>query len=111
MLNTVQIMVNEGNVELVSTMRPVDRVGEDAYKRLGRPQFSSVYAPFSMRQIVEFVLLLPLNLVPWVGVPLFLWFTGYRAGPLQHWRYFKLREFSKAEQKSFVKSRRRKYTG
>lgn len=46
---------------------------------------SSVYGPFSFRQIAEFVILLPLNFVPYFGVPLFLFLTGYRAGPLQHW--------------------------
>lgn len=80
-------------------------------KRLQRPTHASVYAPFSLRQIVEFILLLPLNLVPWAGVPLFLWLTGYRAGPLQQYRYFVLRGFTKKEKKVFVRERRRQYTG
>lgn len=91
-------------------MRPVERGAGDPYKRLGRPQYPSTYSPFSFRQIIEFVVLLPLNFVPWIGVPVFLWLTGYRAGPLQHWRYFKLKEYGKQERDAFVKSRRLQYT-
>lgn len=79
-------------------------------ERLGKPVKSSVYGPFSFRQIAEFVVLLPLNFVPYVGVPLFLLLTGYRAGPLQHWRYFKLLNFNKKQRNAFVKRRRYQYT-
>ena len=79
--------------------------------RLGKPRQRATYAPFSIRQIVELILLLPLNFIPWVGVPLFLWLTGYRAGPLQHWRYFALRQFTKAERDEFIKQHRLQYTG
>ena len=78
----------------------------DTVKMLGKPAVSAVYAPFSIRQIVEFVVLLPLNFVPVMGVPLFLALTGYRAGPFHHWRYFQLREFTKEERKSFVLRRK-----
>ena len=79
-------------------------------KMLGKPTKRAIYAPFSLRQIVEFIVLLPLNLVPYVGVPLFLILTGYRAGPFHHHRYFKLRDFSKKEKKQFIQQRRIKYT-
>ncbi|EEH17301.1 hypothetical protein PABG_07462 [Paracoccidioides brasiliensis Pb03] len=79
-------------------------------QRLGKPIMSAVYAPFSLRQIVEFIVLLPLNLVPVAGTPMFLILTGYRAGPLQHWRYFELRGFNKSERKKFVVKRRLRYT-
>lgn len=106
------VLVNEGFEDLVTVTRPVEAslVGSSPLRRLGKPHHASVYSPFSARQIFEFILLLPLNLVPWVGVPLFLWLTGYRAGPLQHYRLFKLREFSKTESKAFVKSKRLQYT-
>lgn len=102
--------MEKGFEDLVSTRRPVAAEGDNPVKRLGRPTRSSVYGPFSLRQIVEFILLLPLNFIPIVGVPLFLVLTGYRAGPLQHWRYFKLREFDRKQRNAFVKHRRWQYT-
>lgn len=79
--------------------------------RMTRPTRGVEYSPFSFRQIVELILLLPLNLIPWIGVPLFLWLTGRRAGPLQHHRYFELRAFDKQQKKDFVEAHRLGYTG
>jgi len=104
------ILVNKGWEELVATRRPVAIEGENALKRLGKPTRSSVYGPFSLRQIVEFIILLPLNFVPFVGVPLFLILTGYRGGPLQHWRYFKLHDLDRKQRNAFVRRRRWQYT-
>ncbi|MCJ1485383.1 hypothetical protein MMC06_005557 [Schaereria dolodes] len=36
--------------------------------------------------------------------------TRYRAGPLQHWRYFKLLGFTKKERNSYTKKRKLRYT-
>ncbi|RMZ87278.1 hypothetical protein DV736_g5493, partial [Chaetothyriales sp. CBS 134916] len=104
------VLVNEGLGDLVSQGRLVDPTAENAVKSLGKPTISSIYAPFSLRQIIEFVILLPLNLVPFVGVPLFLFLTGYRAGPFHHWRYFKLLGFSKKERQQYIRQRQLKYT-
>lgn len=83
---------------------------KDPVKRLGKAERPAIYAPFSLRQIVEFVFLLPLNLIPVAGTPIFLVLTGYRAGPFHHWRYFKLLGFSKRERKAYVKRKKLKYT-
>lgn len=109
------VLVSRGYEELVRTHRPVEAAvlsggSGSELKRLGRPTHKSVYSPFSLRQIVEFVLLLPLNLVPYVGVPAFLWLTGYRAGPFSHYRLFKLLEFTKLEKREWVRKYRRQYT-
>lgn len=105
------VLVHKGLEHLVETTRPVDaNTALTASQRLGKPHHATVYSPFSLRQIVEFVLLLPLNFVPWIGVPLFLWLTGYRAGPLQHWRYFKLKDLNKDERKTFIRGHRLGYT-
>jgi hypothetical protein len=106
------VLVEKGYGDLVSTSRPVlpDEPGSNPRTRLGKPTRSAVYGPFSLRQIVEFIVLLPLNLLPWVGVPLFLFLTGYRAGPLQHWRYFKLKGYDRKQRTAFVKKRRWMYT-
>ena len=79
--------------------------------RLGPPRERAIYAPFNLRQLFELFLVLPLNLIPVIGVPLFILITGYRAGPLLMWRYFTLRAFSKEEREAFVKKRRLAFTG
>ncbi|KAL6707593.1 hypothetical protein ACN47E_003943 [Coniothyrium glycines] len=105
------VMVSKGYEDLVRQHRPVtEDTLSDPVRRLGKPTRSSVYAPFSFRQIAEFVILLPLNFVPYAGVPLFLLLTGYRAGPFQHWRYFQLLGYNSKQRKAAIKSRRWQYT-
>jgi hypothetical protein len=112
------VLVAKGFEDLVATSRPVLPAsdGDDGAEllnprtRLGKPVRSAVYGPFSIRQIFEFIVLLPLNFVPWIGVPLFLFLTGYRAGPLQHWRYFKLKGMNRKQRSAFVKQHRWMYT-
>lgn len=104
------VLLNEGLEPLVNRERVIYPDGETPVKRLGKPTTSAIYAPFSLRQIIEFVVLLPLNFVPVAGVPMFLVLTGYRAGPFHHWRYFQLMEFTKDKRKRFVRNRQLKYT-
>jgi len=106
------VLVSRGHEHLVATSRPVvpDEDELTPTERLGRPIKRANYAPFSFRQIVEFIVLLPLNLVPYVGVPLFLLFTGYRAGPLLMWRYFTLKGMDRRARNAFVKRHRWDFT-
>ncbi|KAF2027249.1 hypothetical protein EK21DRAFT_72449 [Setomelanomma holmii] len=105
------VLVYKGYEDLVRNYRPVTEDAlNDPVRRLGKPTRSSVYAPFSFRQIAEFVILLPINFVPYVGVPIFLLLTGYRAGPLQHWRYFNLLGYSRKERNASIMRRRWQYT-
>lgn len=103
------VLIDGGCEDLVSQGRMLDGTADNSVKMLGTPLIKSVYSPFSFRQIIEFVLLLPLNLVPYVGVPFFLLLTGYRAGPLQHWRYWKLLGLNKKERNVEIKKRKLKY--
>ncbi|KFY09259.1 hypothetical protein V492_05551 [Pseudogymnoascus sp. VKM F-4246] len=95
---------------LLSPSRTIFPAASNSVKALGPPTEKAVYGPFNFRQIAEFVLFLPLNFIPFVGVPLFLVLTGRRAGPLQHWRYFKLRGLGRKERNKEVESRRWGYT-
>ena len=106
------VLVEKQHEDLVRTSRPVltVEVEADPLRRLDKPIKSAIYAPFSFRQIIEFVLFLPLNLIPVVGVPLFLFLTGRRAGPLLQWRYFQLKEFDKKERNAFIRRHRAGYT-
>ena len=110
------VLINEGHADLITSSRillDADDNGDsiqDPVKRLGKPTISAVYSPFSLRQIVEFIIFLPLNLIPVAGTPMFLVLTGYRAGPLHHWRYFKLLHLTKKERKVVVRKRQLRYT-
>lgn len=97
-------------LSLVSSHRAINNDGANPVKKLGKRPRSAEYSPFSFRQIFEFILFLPLNFIPVVGTPLFLILTGYRAGPLHHWRYFKLHELTRKERNAEIQSRRWKYT-
>lgn len=103
-------LITQGYSHLVSPTRILDPHAPNAVKSLGKPTTTAVYSPFSFRQIAEFILFLPLNLIPVVGTPAFLVVTGARAGPLHHWRYFKLQGLSKKQRKEEIRSRRWKYT-
>ncbi|KAG4420345.1 hypothetical protein IFR04_006551 [Cadophora malorum] len=103
-------LIREGQVDLVSPSRILFHDAPNAVKMLGKPTSSAVYSPFSFRQIAEFVLFLPLNLIPIIGTPFFLVLTGARAGPFHHYRYFKLRGLSKKEKKDEIRKRKWKYT-
>jgi hypothetical protein len=104
------VLVNEGQEQLVLASRVIYPEAGDPTSRLGTPTTSAIYAPFSLRQILEFIILLPLNFIPVAGTPMFLILTGYRAGPFHHWRYFQLLDFTKQERKASVSRRQLQYT-
>ena len=105
------VMIAEGYEHLVRNRRPVseDIDESDPVKRLGAREKGATFAPFSFRQIIEFAIFLPLNFIPFVGVPLFLLATGYRAGPLLNWRYFALKGFNEKDRKEFIKKKQRRW--
>ncbi|TVY39175.1 hypothetical protein LSUB1_G004831, partial [Lachnellula subtilissima] len=77
---------------------------------LGPPTTSCIYSPFSLTLLLQFIILLPLNLIPIIGTPAFLILTGAKAGPLHHYRYFKLLGLNKKERKAEIRRRRLRYT-
>lgn len=104
------VLVAKGHSDLVRERRPVDSEEQsNPLESLGTREKGAVFAPFSFRQIVEFVILLPFNFVPYVGVPIFLILTGYRAGPLLQYRYHIMKGLSKKERKTFVKTKSRRW--
>jgi uncharacterized protein involved in cysteine biosynthesis len=104
------VLVNEGLGDLVARGRILHPDGANPVKQLGKPVSSAVYSPFSLRQIIEFIVFLPFNFIPVVGTPVFLILTGYRAGPLQHWRYYKLLGLNKKERQAVTNRRTLPYT-
>lgn len=104
------VLINEGLGDLVAQQRLLRPDGINPVKQLGRPTAPAIYSPFSLRQILEFIFFLPLNLIPVAGTPVFLIITGYRAGPFHHYRYFKLLGCTRQEKKALIKKRQLKYT-
>ncbi|KAI4278814.1 MAG: hypothetical protein LQ337_000711 [Flavoplaca oasis] len=103
-------LINEGCSDLVATSRVVDPSAGDPVKQLGKPVTPAVYSPFSLRQIIEFIVFLPLNFIPVAGTPLFLVMTGLRAGPLHHYRYLHLLGLTKKERDIYLNRRKLRYT-
>jgi hypothetical protein len=85
--------------DLVAPHRILYPDAPTAVKSLGKPTTSAIYTPWSIIQIVELVVFLPLNLVPFVGTPAFIIITGTRLGKLAHYRWFQLHGLSKKEAK------------
>lgn len=81
----------------------------DAVKALGNPTSPAVYTPWSVKQMVELVVFLPLNLIPIIGMPAFILITGSRLGKLSHHRWFQLRGLNKKETKAEIKKRSWEY--
>ncbi|KAJ7767260.1 hypothetical protein B0H16DRAFT_1661293 [Mycena metata] len=104
------VLVHEGFTELVSRRRVIIADGADPVKQLGPNTKSAIYSPFSLRLTLEFVLFLPITFIPLGGGPLYCLVLGRRAGPFQHWRYFKLLGMSAKERDAFIKKRQWKYT-
>ncbi|KAJ7825162.1 hypothetical protein B0H13DRAFT_2122674 [Mycena leptocephala] len=104
------VLIHKGFTELVSHRRVIIAEGADPVQQLGPTIKSAVYSPFSLRLSLEFVLLLPLTFIPLVGGPLYCLVLGRRAGPFQHWRYFKLLGLEPRVRDAFIKKRQWKYT-
>lgn len=103
-------LIEHGLSHLVAPSRLLDPSAASSVKQLGKPTMSAVYSPFSFRQILEFMLFLPLNFIPLIGTPAFLLLTGARGGPLHHYRYFKLKGYSRKDKRREVRERKWKYT-
>lgn len=76
---------------------------------LGKPTSPAVYTPWSIIQIIELIIFLPLNLIPFVGTPAFIIITGARLGKLAHYRWFQLKGYSKDRQKKELRDRAWEY--
>lgn len=92
-------LIEKGLTDLVAPQRILFYDAPNPVKMLGKPTTRAEYQPWSMTQIVELIVFLPLNLVPYVGTPAFIMITGARLGKLSHYRWFKLRGLDKKEMK------------
>ena len=105
-----QVLINEGYTDLVATRRIINHNAPTPLAQLGKPTKSAAYSPFSFRLIIEFIIFLPLNLIPVVGIPLFLVVMGERAGPFHHFRYLKLLGMHQRERDAWTRRAKWRYT-
>ncbi|KAF4582793.1 endo-1,4-beta-xylanase-like protein [Ophiocordyceps camponoti-floridani] len=91
------VFIKHGLVDLVAQHRLLFNDAPSAVKMLGKPTSPAAYQPWSVIQIIELVVFLPLNLVPLVGTPAFIIITGTRLGKLSQYRWFQLRGLSRRE--------------
>ncbi|KAI1370986.1 hypothetical protein F4677DRAFT_457437 [Hypoxylon crocopeplum] len=103
-------LLDKGLESLVAPHRLLFLDAPTSVKKLGKPTSSAVYQPWSLIQIVELIVFLPLNLIPYVGTPAFIIITGARLGTFAHYRWFELRGLTKKERKQEIKSRMWDYT-
>lgn len=96
-------LINEGLTDLVAPQRLLFPDAANSVKMLGKPTSRAEYTPWSVIQLVELVVYLPLNLIPVVGSPAYIILTGTRLGKLSFHRWYKLRGLSRGERKQEAK--------
>ncbi|KAK4140744.1 uncharacterized protein C8A04DRAFT_39655 [Dichotomopilus funicola] len=102
-------LINHGLTDLIAPQRVLFPDAANSVRMLGKPTSRAEYQPWSLVQIIELIVFLPLNLVPYVGTIAFIMITGSRLGKLSHHRWFKLRGISKKDAKRELKIRRWEY--
>ncbi|CAK7231682.1 hypothetical protein SCUCBS95973_008001 [Sporothrix curviconia] len=101
-------LINKGYEDLIAPHRILHAESEfpnSSVRRLGKPTVSAAYQPWSIVQIVELIVCLPLNLIPVVGTPAFILITGSRLGRLSQYRWYKLRGLTRKERKTEISRR------
>jgi hypothetical protein len=98
-------LINHGLIDLIAPQRVLFVEAPNSVRMLGKPTSRAEYQPWSLIQIVELIVCLPLNLVPYVGTPLFIMITGSRLGKLSHYRWYKLRGLNKKDMKRELRAR------
>ncbi|KAI0018916.1 hypothetical protein F4780DRAFT_476475 [Xylariomycetidae sp. FL0641] len=104
------ILLNYNLEDLVAPHRILFPDAPNAVKKLGKPTSPAAVQPWSLIQIVELVVFLPLNLIPYVGTPAFIIITGARLGTFAQYRWFELRGLTRKQRKQEIASRRWEYT-
>ncbi|PHH64283.1 hypothetical protein CDD81_4767 [Ophiocordyceps australis] len=102
-------LIKLGFKDLIAPHRLLFDDAPNAVKMLGKPTSPAAYQPWSVIQIVELIVFLPLNLIPIVGTPAFIIITGTRIGKLSQYRWYELRGLSKSERKREIRSRTWEY--
>ncbi|KAL5531566.1 hypothetical protein ACEPAG_4443 [Sanghuangporus baumii] len=102
-------LVCEGQETLVSKGRELNPGSKSAgTKKLGK-MLTKPMQKFSPAGIVEYLFMLPLNLIPLVGTAVFLVLQGRKIAPSYHSRYYQLKSFDDTQRESFIKQNKGGY--
>ncbi|KAL5513089.1 ADE17 [Sanghuangporus vaninii] len=102
-------LVSEGQETLVSRGRELKPGSKSAgTKKLGK-MLTKPLQKFSPSGIVEYLFMLPLNLIPLVGTGVFLVLQGRKIAPSYHSRYYQLKGFDDIQRESFIKQNKGGY--
>jgi hypothetical protein len=99
------VLLDHDLTDLIAPHRLLFLDAPNSVKKLGKPTSYAAYTPWSLIQITELAICLPLNFIPYVGFPTFVMITGTRLGKLAHYRWYRLRGLTKNEEKMEIKSR------
>ncbi|KAJ2904554.1 hypothetical protein MKZ38_007753 [Zalerion maritima] len=99
------VLIEKGHIDLVAPHRLLFLDAPNPVKMLGKPTTPAAYQPWSLIQMVELIVFLPLNLIPIVGTPAFIIITGTRLGKLAHYRWYKLRGLTRKQKKKEIRDR------
>lgn len=102
-------LINYGYTDLIAPQRIIFVDAPNAVRMLGKPTRRAEFWPFSWKQIIELIVCLPINLIPYIGNVAFIMITGSRLGKLSHHRWFVLRGLDRREKKREWKLRRWEY--
>ncbi|KAF8516049.1 hypothetical protein JB92DRAFT_2912199 [Gautieria morchelliformis] len=102
-------LVGKGQAGLVSKGREL-KTGDhrEGIDKLGKSLMEPLNK-FSLAQLVEYILLLPLNVIPVVGTATFLVIQGRKVGPNYHSRYFQLKGYDHRRTEQEIERRRGGY--
>jgi len=103
-------LVSEGMTDLVGKGRELKSgvKNHEGAKKLGKMLMKPLQK-FSPASLIEYILLLPLNLIPIVGTVVFLIIQGRRTGPSYHERYFQLKQYDGKTKDQFIQKNKGRY--
>jgi len=104
-------LVSQDQEPLVSKGRELKPgPNHEGVRKLGKALKKPV-SGISYSQVVDYLLFLPLNLIPVVGTASFLIAQGRKAGPVFHTRYFQLKGYDASRREGEIQRQRGGYIG
>lgn len=101
-------LVARNDTGLVAKGREI-KPGQDPIGKLGR-LIKRPFSKFAPKQLIRYILYLPLNFIPVVGTVMFVILQGRKFGPNAHARYFQLKEWNQSQIDKYVESLKGAYT-
>lgn len=102
-------LLAKNQTQIVSNGREVKSRG-DAIQKLGKV-LKSPFSRFSPKELIRYVMYLPLNFIPIVGTVIFILLRGRARGSSVHDRYFQLKGWSASRKSEWIGKHKGPYTG